>query len=210
MSGFEWFKDKCRLLLAPGRTYNDQYDDDDFDQDDYYETVEQPVRGREAPRSSDSSYYPERSFARSSRSHDYGRYETSRPAHQDDSIRFTTRSEGRSYRGDNVVDFSSSRSSFTDTVLVQCAPTCLDEVDNIAYHVRNGKICSVNLSGMEPVMAQQIMDFLSGAVFMIDGEIVSTANRIFLVAPRTGLINNQVNNEIDTGGHKFAAMSSRG
>lgn len=66
-------------------------------------------------------------------------------------------------------------------VIVQ--PETFEEAQNICDHLKNKKPVVVNLEGLEKESARKILDFLSGAVYALDGNIQKVSANIFLIAP---------------------------
>lgn len=62
-------------------------------------------------------------------------------------------------------------------------PETLDDAQDACDHLKNKKPVIVNLEDVDKDAAQRIVDFLSGAVYGVDGNIQKVANSIFLIAP---------------------------
>ena len=67
--------------------------------------------------------------------------------------------------------------------LVVMQPESFEDAREIANHLKNKKPGVINLEAVERNAAQRIVDFLSGAVYALDGNIQKVANGIFLIAP---------------------------
>lgn len=67
--------------------------------------------------------------------------------------------------------------------LVVMQPESFEDAREIANHLKNKKPVVINLEAVERNAAQRIVDFLSGAVYALDGNIQKVANGIFLIAP---------------------------
>ncbi len=67
--------------------------------------------------------------------------------------------------------------------LVVMQPESFEEARDIANHLKSKKPVVMNLESVEKEVARRIVDFLSGAVFALDGNIQKVANGIFLIAP---------------------------
>ncbi len=67
--------------------------------------------------------------------------------------------------------------------LVVMQPESFEDAREIANHLKNKKPVVINLEAVERTAAQRIVDFLSGAVYALDGNIQKVANGIFLIAP---------------------------
>ncbi len=62
-------------------------------------------------------------------------------------------------------------------------PETFDEARDICDHLKNKKPVVVNLETISKETAQRIVDFLSGSVYALDGDIQKVSAGIFLVAP---------------------------
>lgn len=62
-------------------------------------------------------------------------------------------------------------------------PENFDDAQDICDHLKNKKPVVVNLEGLEKDGAQRIIDFLSGAIYALDGSIQKVSNGIFIIAP---------------------------
>lgn len=76
---------------------------------------------------------------------------------------------------------SMQHSSQLKVVVVQ--PSKFEDAQEICDHLKSKKPVVINLESVEKEEAQRIIDFLSGAVFALDGNIQKVSNVIFLVAP---------------------------
>lgn len=62
-------------------------------------------------------------------------------------------------------------------------PESFDEARNVCTNIRENVAVIVNLENMKKDLGQRIVDFISGAVFALDGSITKISNGIFVVAP---------------------------
>ena len=62
-------------------------------------------------------------------------------------------------------------------------PDTFDDAQDICDHLKNKKPVVINLEGVEKEDAQRIIDFLSGSVYALDGNIQKVSAGIFLIAP---------------------------
>lgn len=67
--------------------------------------------------------------------------------------------------------------------MVVVDPLSFDEVRAIADQIKSRRPVILNLEGMEKDTAQKILNFLSGAVYALDGRLERVGTGIFLVAP---------------------------
>jgi cell division inhibitor SepF len=67
--------------------------------------------------------------------------------------------------------------------VVICQPTSFDQTSEICDNLKNRKPVIVNMESIDGELAQRIMDFLSGAVYAVDGSIHKISGGIILAAP---------------------------
>lgn len=67
--------------------------------------------------------------------------------------------------------------------LVVMQPESFEEARDIAIHLKSKKPVVMNLELVEKDIQRRIVDFLSGAVYALDGSMQKVANGIFLIAP---------------------------
>lgn len=88
----------------------------------------------------------------------------------------TTQASGRN----NVVSLQSVQKS-AKVILVE--PRTYDETQNIADELKNRKAVVINLQRISHDQAKRIVDFLSGTVYAIGGDIQKLGPNIFLCTP---------------------------
>lgn len=81
----------------------------------------------------------------------------------------------------NVVSLQSLQHSSTKVILVE--PRVYDEVQEIADHLKNRKSIVINLQRVHHDQAVRIVDFLSGTVYAIGGDIKKLGTNTFLCTP---------------------------
>ena len=67
--------------------------------------------------------------------------------------------------------------------LVVIQPETFEEARDIAIHLKSKKPVVMNLESVDRDVQRGIVDFLSGAVYALDGNIQKVSNGIFLIAP---------------------------
>lgn len=67
--------------------------------------------------------------------------------------------------------------------LILLEPKSFDECPKIVDNLKNKKPIILNLEKLESDLARKIFDFISGAVYALDGNVQRVANNIFLFAP---------------------------
>ncbi|WP_017187419.1 cell division protein SepF [Alkalibacillus haloalkaliphilus] len=81
---------------------------------------------------------------------------------------------------DNVVSLTSIQN---DTKMVLCEPTDFDEAQDIADHIMKKKSVVVNLQRLDHNTSVRIVDFLSGTVYALSGNIQKLGQQTFLCTP---------------------------
>lgn len=71
----------------------------------------------------------------------------------------------------------------TQLKVVVVQPVTFEDSKEIADHLKTKKPIVVNLENIDREVAKQIIDFLSGAVYALDGNIQRISNGIFLIVP---------------------------
>lgn len=110
-----------------------------------------------------------------------------------------TQNEPKSVKKDkqqNVVSLSSVQ---TQARVMLLEPHSYDEVQEFADHLKNRKAIVINLQRLPHDQAKRIVDFLSGTVYAIGGDIQKLGSNIFLCTPDnvdvTGSISEMFRNE---------------
>ena len=62
-------------------------------------------------------------------------------------------------------------------------PETFDDARDICDHLKNKKPVVVNLENLNKETAQRVVDFLSGSVYGLDGDIQKVSAGIFMIAP---------------------------
>lgn len=71
----------------------------------------------------------------------------------------------------------------TQLKVVVVQPDAFEDSKEIADHLKTKKPIVVNLENIDRDVAKRIIDFLSGAVYSLDGNIQKISNGIFLIVP---------------------------
>ncbi|MGK0552310.1 cell division protein SepF [Enterococcus faecalis] len=78
---------------------------------------------------------------------------------------------------------SSSRSQAQTHKITVIEPRVYSEAMNIAKHIFSNEAVLVNFSLVEEAQARRIVDFLTGTVYALDGDIQRVGSEIFLCTP---------------------------
>ncbi|MDI3478320.1 MAG: cell division inhibitor SepF [Thermoanaerobacterium sp.] len=77
-------------------------------------------------------------------------------------------------------------------------PENFEQAQTILDNIKNKKPMIIDLQNMERNDAQRLIDFLSGAIFALNGEIKKIANSIFLIVPDNFDIAGDIQDEVDS------------
>ena len=91
-----------------------------------------------------------------------------------------TRANKHSASKQNVVSLQSVQKA---SKLVLCEPRIYAEAQEIADHLKNRRSIVVNLQRIDHDQAKRIVDFLSGTVYALGGDIQKIGVNIFLCTP---------------------------
>lgn len=71
-----------------------------------------------------------------------------------------------------------------DSQLILFEPRAFAETQDIANHLKLKKAAVVNLHRLQKEQSKRVVDFLSGVIFAIEGDIQRIGPRIFLCTPK--------------------------
>ncbi|HHZ14370.1 MAG: cell division protein SepF [Caldicoprobacterales bacterium] len=95
--------------------------------------------------------------------------------------------------------------SYVKVVVYQ--PLSFDDTQNIIDNLKNRKPIVVNLDSLDADLAQRVLDFISGAVYSLDGTIQKVSRGIFVLAPSNVDIVGNIPDELK--GKSFFTLSSK-
>ncbi len=90
--------------------------------------------------------------------------------------------------------------SSATTKVVVVTPQNINDAKDICDHLRANRSIVMNVENIETQIAQRIVDFLSGAVYSLDGNIQKVSNGIFLAAPNSVDILGEIKDDIHNKG----------
>lgn len=108
---------------------------------------------------------------------DYEEYEEE---YEEEEQELPSQPVGKGAAKQNVVSLQSVQKS-SKVVLIE--PRAYAEAQEIADHLKNRRAVVVNLQRIQHDQAKRIVDFLSGTVYAIGGDIQQVGTRIFLCTP---------------------------
>lgn len=101
--------------------------------------------------------------------------------------RFTER------RSSRVVKLHNSQAQMRVVVM---QPQSFEEAKDITNHLKSNKPVVINLESVEKAVARRIIDFLSGAVYALDGDIQKVSNGIFVIVPSSiDIMSDEIRNQ---------------
>ena len=88
--------------------------------------------------------------------------------------------------GGNVVTLHTGKG----VKIIVCEPERFEEAQALTDHLKNRKQVILNFEATRPEVSQKIIDFISGAVYALDGSSQQLGQNIFLFAPSSVEISN--------------------
>lgn len=88
--------------------------------------------------------------------------------------------------GGNVVSLHTGKG----VKIIVCEPERFEEAQALADHLKNRKQVILNFESTRPEISQKIIDFISGALYALDGQSQQLGQNIFLFAPASVEITN--------------------
>ncbi|MGP4040380.1 cell division protein SepF [Gracilibacillus sp. D59] len=89
----------------------------------------------------------------------------------------------RSERKDEKANVVSLKSVQKSAKMVLSEPRSFSEVQDIADHIVNRRSVVINLQRVDTQQARQIIDFMSGTVYAVSGQIKKLGSQTFLCTP---------------------------
>lgn len=97
---------------------------------------------------------------------------------------------------DNVVSIKSGLNS-TKSKIVLYEPRVYSDAKDVAQNLLNNKAVVINFSRMEDSSARRIVDFITGTVYALNGEIQRIGDKIFLATPPKFVTDGKISDLID-------------
>ncbi|WP_027963116.1 cell division protein SepF [Halalkalibacillus halophilus] len=101
---------------------------------------------------------------------------------------------------DNVVSLTSIQN---DTKMVLCEPKEYEEAQDIADHIKKKKSVVINLQQLDHYTSKRIIDFLSGTVYALNGNIQKLGQQTFLATPEHVNISGSISELFDETEQQF-------
>ena len=88
------------------------------------------------------------------------------------------------------------------TKLILLEPRAYSESQQIADHLKNRRTVVVNLKRVSTDQAKRIVDFLSGTIYAIGGDLQKIGGGIFLCTPKNMSVQGKISNDEDSKNEK--------
>ena len=97
----------------------------------------------------------------------------------------------------NVVSIKSGLSSKQKSEIVIYEPRVYSDAKEIAQNLLHDKAIIINFSRMDDGSARRVVDFITGTVYALEGEIQRVGNKIFLATPKNFQTDGKVTELLD-------------
>ena len=115
-----------------------------------------------------------------------------RPARTGYFARRDKEAEAKVSRSAKVLPMTGASPVVTSSKMVITEPQCFDDVKEISEHLKERRSVIVNLETLTKEDQRRIIDFLSGATYVIDGSIQKISTLIYLITPKSVEIQNDI------------------
>ena len=153
--------------------YDDYDEDDDYEEEEYEQPAEKPAR--RSPRRSAPQPAP---VAEKEEEDDFGF--GSAPVISTPSSSSSSLTSGFSGQ---IVGSSSVSSMSNKQEVVLFRPNSFNDTSKAADDLRSRKAVIVNMENVDKAMARRVVDFLSGCVYALDGDVKKIAQSAYLFCP---------------------------
>ena len=85
----------------------------------------------------------------------------------------------------------------SDTKMVLFEPRSFEEADEVAKYLKERRAAVVNLHRLQRDYSQRTIDFLSGVVFALDGQIQKIGHNVILCTPKSINVEGEISMNID-------------
>ena len=115
-----------------------------------------------------------------------------RPARSGYFARKEKSQEEKVSRTAKVLPMTGASPVVTSSKMVITEPQCFDDVKEISEHLKERRSVIVNLETVNKEDQRRILDFLSGAAYVVDGSIQKISTLIYLITPRSVEVQNDI------------------
>ena len=182
---------------------DDKYDDYDEDQlyfDDDVEEKEVKDDVKEDKKETYGSFFSDNSYTSEEKTSTY-KPSFSDSYTSDDSSTFKSNKTSR--RGDNVVSMSKQNFSGSNSMRISIQEPLDYETDGpkIIDDILSNKVVVLNLEMVNSDLRRQIFDFVSGAVYALNGSVEKVTKGIFVISPSGVQVDSSVTEQISEGNY---------
>lgn len=111
-----------------------------------------------------------------------------------------SRASKRTSRDSNVLSLPKTNIVDGSNDIIISHPKSTADASIVCSKFKDGAICIVNLEGREKEIAQRIADILSGAAYVLEGNIERITNNVFVMAPKLCAVSNELKEQIKSNG----------
>lgn len=79
-------------------------------------------------------------------------------------------------------------------------PTIFEDATDICDDLKNRKIVVVNTTGLDPKIAQRLLDFMGGASYALGGELQEIEKGVYILSPSNVEVSSELKNELSSRG----------
>ena len=97
---------------------------------------------------------------------------------------------------DKIVSIKSGSSSAKSNIVLY-EPRVYSDAKDVAQNLLNNKAVIINFSRMEDASSRRIVDFITGTVYALNGEIQRIGDKIFLATPPKFVTNGKISDLVD-------------
>ncbi|AWM75220.1 MULTISPECIES: cell division protein SepF [Lactobacillus] len=97
---------------------------------------------------------------------------------------------------DNVVSIKSGMNAAKSKIVLY-EPRVYSDAKDVAQNLLNNKAVIINFSRMEDASARRVVDFITGTVYALNGEIQRIGDKIFLATPPKFVTNGKISDLVD-------------
>ena len=101
-------------------------------------------------------------------------------------------SEEKVSRTAKVLPMTGASPVVTSSKMVITEPQCFEDVKEVTDHLKERRSVIVNLETVTKEDQRRIIDFLSGATYVVDGSIQKISTLIYLITPKSVEIQNDI------------------
>nr|WP_225365943.1 cell division protein SepF [Levilactobacillus bambusae] len=110
--------------------------------------------------------------------------------------RQTTQAAPVTGRSDKVVSINGPKASASHISLFE--PRIYSDVKSIATQLMKNEAVIINFSRVDEAQSKRIVDFLTGTIFAIDGDIQRIGNEMFLCTPHNFQVSGELGSDVKT------------